>query len=115
MRIYVDTSVFGGCFDEEFEEWSKKLFDEIIVGKKTIIISDTTFGELENAPSHVRNLLASIPDKHKEIVFLDDQARELSNHYIKEKIVTSKSLLDTRHIAIASVNRAGHTGKLELQ
>jgi hypothetical protein len=22
MRIYIDTSVFGGCFEKEFEEWS---------------------------------------------------------------------------------------------
>ena len=28
MRIYIDTSVIGGCFDEEFQEWSQKLFEE---------------------------------------------------------------------------------------
>jgi predicted nucleic acid-binding protein len=106
VRIYIDTSVIGGYFDEEFEEWSKKLFDEFITGKKIAIISDTTLEELEDAPIHVRNLLSFIPDKFKEVVLLDDEARELSNHYIKEKIVTTKSLIDTRHIAIASVNRA---------
>jgi len=29
-RIYVDTSVIGGCFDEEFDEYSLLLFDEFI-------------------------------------------------------------------------------------
>ena len=36
---------------------------------------------------------------------MNQESKELSNHYISEKIVTSKSLLDTRHIAIASVYR----------
>lgn len=106
MRIYIDTSVIGGCFDEVFQEWSLKLFEELSNGKKTAIISDVTLEELEGAPHFVRQMLSTIPDKFKEIVTLDDEARALSNHYIKEKIVTAKSLMDTRHIAIASINRA---------
>ena len=106
MRIYIDTSVIGGYFDEEFKEWSKKLVAEFKTGKKTVIISDVTLGELEDAPKHVRELMEAIPENHKEIVLLDDEARELSSLYIKEKIVTPKSLLDTRHIAIATINRA---------
>lgn len=106
MRIYIDTSVIGGYFDDEFKEWSKKLFEEFSVGKKVAIISDTTLEELEGAPPYVRNLLNTIPENYKEVVLLNDEARELSNHYIKERIVTNKSLIDTRHIALASVNRA---------
>ena len=106
MRIYLDTSVVGGYFDDEFEEWSKLLFKEIIKGKKKAIISDITLNELEDAPKHVRELLNEIPDKYKEYVLLNDEARELSNHYIKEKIVTVKSLTDTRHIAVATINHA---------
>lgn len=106
QRIYIDTSVIGGCFDKEFQEWSKKLFEEFCAGDKIAIISDVTLQELENAPAPVRALLSTIPDKFKEIVALDDETRELANHYIKEKIVTEKSLADTRHIAIASVNHA---------
>jgi hypothetical protein len=29
-RIYVDTSVTGGCFDDKFEEHSNQLFEEFI-------------------------------------------------------------------------------------
>ena len=29
QRLYIDTSVFGGFFDEEFEEYTKPLFDRI--------------------------------------------------------------------------------------
>jgi hypothetical protein len=49
QRIYIDTSVIGGCFDEEFAEWSNKLFDEFIEGKKIAVISQTTIDELKNA------------------------------------------------------------------
>ena len=28
--IYIDTSVIGGCFDEEFAEWSNILFEEFV-------------------------------------------------------------------------------------
>ena len=27
MRVYIDTSVVGGCFDDEFSEESRALFD----------------------------------------------------------------------------------------
>ena len=27
-RIFVDASVIGGCFDEEFKEWSNKWIEE---------------------------------------------------------------------------------------
>jgi hypothetical protein len=38
MDVYCDTSVIGGCFDEEFSEWSNLLMDEIRVGEKTIVL-----------------------------------------------------------------------------
>ncbi len=34
-RIYIDTSVIGGCFDTEFEKWSNLLFEEF---KKEILL-----------------------------------------------------------------------------
>ena len=30
MKIYIDTSVVGGCFDPEFGEWSNKMMGEIM-------------------------------------------------------------------------------------
>ena len=37
QRIYVDTSVIGGCEDEEFSRWSIQLFEEIRQGLKTAV------------------------------------------------------------------------------
>ena len=32
LRVYIDTSVIGGCLDEEFQKDSIQLFDEFIKG-----------------------------------------------------------------------------------
>ncbi len=32
QRVYVDTSVIGGCFDEEFAPWSQGLMTDFRLG-----------------------------------------------------------------------------------
>jgi hypothetical protein len=32
IKIYIDTSVIGGCFDKEFEQYSNRLFDNLKEG-----------------------------------------------------------------------------------
>jgi predicted nucleic acid-binding protein len=105
IKVYVDTSVFGGCFDAEFEEWSNKLIEEFKLGLKALIISDLTFKELMEAPANVKNLVEEIPREHKEYVILNDEARDLARHYIEESVVSEGYLVDAQHIAIATVNR----------
>ncbi len=105
IKVYVDTSVFGGCFDAEFEEWSNKLIEEFKLGLKVLVISDLTLKELEEAPLNVKNLVGEIPEEHKEYVILDDESRELARHYIEEGVVSEGYLVDAQHIAIATVNR----------
>jgi hypothetical protein len=61
IRIYADTSVFGGCFDEEFEIESKALFRDITSGKFSLVISATTLRELGEAPAYVQEVLTSLP------------------------------------------------------
>ena len=105
VKVYVDTSVFGGCFDIEFEEWSNKLMEEFELGLKVVVISDLTLKELEEAPQNVRSLVEEIPEEHKEYVILDDETRVLARHYIEAGAVSEGYLVDAQHIAIATVNR----------
>ena len=105
MQIYIDTSVFGGYFDDEFEIWSRQLFKDFKNGKKTAVISDLTIRELENSPVFVRELLSIIPDKYKEFISVDEETIHLADLYIKEKIVPPKSFNDTVHIALATINK----------
>lgn len=79
LRVYIDTSVFGGVFDEEFEEDSHRLFDEFKNGLKIAVISNETLNELEIAPDHVRALINETPPASKELIALDEEALALSN------------------------------------
>ena len=105
QRVYIDTSVIGGCYDEEFSDWSKALFKEFRQGTKIAVVSDLTRLELETAPEKVKEVLNTIPDEFIENIFLNDQSRSLAKQYLEERIVTSKHLSDARHIAIATVER----------
>jgi hypothetical protein len=105
LRIYIDTSVIGGCFDKEFQEWSVKLFDEFKEGKKIAVISDITLDELSFSRAEVRNHLEVIPKVFREYVLNDDETEELAEKYISERAVTRKSHEDALHIAITTINR----------
>lgn len=104
-RIYVDTSVIGGCLDDEFKEHSTRLFNEAEFGKKTLIISDLVLLELEGAPEDVRGVLDNISDESKEYVFLNEESIELANAYLLNGVIAEGSISDARHIAIATVER----------
>ena len=90
QRVYLDTSVIGGYLDKEFQEWSRKLFDEFKTGKKIAVISDFTLNEIENARKEVRDLLKLIPEKSKEYVLNDEEAEALAKAYLKEGAITRK-------------------------
>jgi len=49
LRIYIDTSVIGGCLDEEFKDASMRLIDKSRHGQIILIISDLTKLELADA------------------------------------------------------------------
>ena len=103
LRIYLDTSVFGGCFDEIFSEPSKKLLAELRSGKFCLVISETTVKELEAAPDDVKDILNSIPKDHLELIEHSEEIYLLRDAYIEAKVVGKSSLLDAEHIAAASV------------
>ena len=105
QRIYLDTSVIGGYLDKEFQEWSRKLFEEFKIGKKIAVISDITLDELENARQEVRDLLKLIPEKAKEYVLNDEEAELLASAYLKEGAITKKFHEDALHIAIATISK----------
>ncbi|NWF51633.1 MAG: PIN domain protein [Nitrospirae bacterium] len=104
-RVYIDTSVIGGCLDEEFISWSRLLFDEFRSGIKIAVISDLTLRELEEAPQEVRQILFELPPEFIEYVFLTEEAISLADTYIKHGVVSEKYFIDAQHIAIATIER----------
>ncbi len=105
-RIYLDTSIFGGYFEPEFELWTKILFDKIQQGYYKVIYSRLTDIELAPAPEKVRNLAISLPETALEFIDISDKAIELAEHYINENVVGNTSRADCIHIALATLNNA---------
>jgi predicted nucleic acid-binding protein len=106
LRVYADTSVFGGCFDAEFAKESKQFFLEIESGKFTLLISDTTVQELLRAPDQVRDILHSVPTANLEIQPVTEEIISLRDAYLAEGIVGPSAQKDAEHIAAATVAQA---------
>jgi predicted nucleic acid-binding protein len=106
QRIYIDTSVVGGYFDEEFSADTVPFFESVINGEINILVSDLLRAELLNAPVFVRNLLDSIPKQNIENIKLTDEASILADRYIEAKVVGKTSRADCQHIAMATLSKA---------
>jgi hypothetical protein len=104
-RIYTDTSVIGGCLDAEFQQPSLGLLDLFKAGEAVIVLSDLTLLELEGAPVAVRQVLSEVAEANREYVELTEEAAELANQYIKERVLDHSKRVDAQHIAIATSAR----------
>ena len=105
QRIYIDTSVVGGFFDEEFKEATIKLFERLENNEIIFVVSDLLDLELINAPQLVKeHLLKYSADKFQRVE-LTEEAIKLAGAYINEKVVGKTSLEDCRHIAIATIHK----------
>jgi len=105
FRIYTDTSVLGGCEDEEFAEHSVRLVEGFARGERILVLSSLTIQELTTAPVEVSRRLASVPEAHIETLQLDAEAKDLAQAYIAAGVLSSRMRADAQHIAIATVGR----------
>lgn len=103
-KIYLDTSVFGGYYDAEFEEETQVLFEKIKLGQFRIVYSNTTEDELLEAPEKVQVLLAGMDNALKIRVELNEEAVNLADTYLADKVVGRTSRTDCFHIAMATIN-----------
>ncbi len=106
LRIYLDTSVFGGYFDNEFKEFTRPLFERIKANEFEVIFSNITENELSGAPDFVKELVSSLPESDTIFVESNDEATKLANQYIKEEVVGKTSFIDCLHIALATIHNA---------
>lgn len=105
QRIYIDTSVVGGFFDEEFKETTFMLFQRLKKKEILFVVSDLLDLELINAPKQVRELLYKYPSHCFERIELTESAIRLADAYVRERVVGQTSITDCRHIALASINK----------
>ncbi|MDR1997071.1 MAG: PIN domain protein [Candidatus Margulisbacteria bacterium] len=105
-RIYIDTSIVGGYFDDEFASETKALFERLKNKEVIFIISSVLEQELQKAPKNVLTLLDKYDPNSFEHVELTEEAIKLADKYVREKVVGKTSIDDCRHIALATIYKA---------
>jgi len=106
FRIYVDTSVIGGCADIEFAEDSVRLMDSAKAGRVVLLVSDVVVRELTDAPPSIVQLFDELPASAVEVVSLSDEVLRLRDAYLAAGVVGPKWMDDATHVAAATVARA---------
>ena len=104
LRIYLDTSVIGGCFDREFDTWSNALIEDFRVLGFQMVLSDVTAAEVALAPDVVRDLHKELVT-FAEILSVTEEAVEVLAHAVRSSWWYSALVFVTTcsHIALATV------------
>ncbi|MFY8186679.1 MAG: hypothetical protein ACOVLC_01855 [Flavobacterium sp.] len=108
LRLYFDTSVFGGVYDVEFQEETETVFEMVKNGEIICVYSDLCEFELENAPEKVKKHFLSLDKSQTEFAEITEEINELALEYIKQKVVGETSIDDCRHIACATINKVDY-------
>lgn len=106
MKFYIDTSVFGGYWDDIFEEDTAAFFEYAGNNNAELIYSNITMEELEEAPERVRRLtqeIKAIEGVTVNFVKMTLEAEVLAKKYIEDGALTEKCRDDARHIALATL------------
>jgi len=102
IRVYAETSVFGGVFDDEFAGPSRLFFDQVRSGRFRLVVSALIEAELEPAPSRVRRFYEEVFDLAEEVDIVPEALR-LGQAYLDAGIVSLGRSEDALHVAIATV------------
>lgn len=103
LRVYLDTSVVGGCFDPEFALWSRALMDDFRAGLFRPVLSELLAAELDQAPAPVRELYGELMALADAPVPVTPEALDLLARYTAHAIVGPRFRNDMLHIALATV------------
>jgi len=106
QRIYVDTSVIGGCFDLEFSEWSNGLLQDFRNGIFQPLLSEVIGAEIDDAPENVQSVFAELMTFNAEMLTVEESELELADEYQKRGILKPTFYADGLHIALAAVAEA---------
>ena len=104
LKVYIDTSVIGGCFDKEFAPWSNGLMKDFRLGHFKPILSQIVDAEITDAPDHVKLKYNELLDLGAEVLVVNEKVDRLVGLYRKNRILTDKFENDMAHIALATAH-----------
>jgi hypothetical protein len=103
LRIYIDTSVLGGCFDVEFAVWSNALTRDFRAGRLIPVLSDVTAAEVAGAPPAVRDLHQEMLILAGRLLPVTPEVVALVAGYGAKEILPARLAADMTHIALATL------------
>ena len=101
-RVYIDTLIVGGNFNQEFSDDTMPFFDRVRNGE-TLIVPDLLKAKLLRAPEFVAALLSSLSGSSIEAIKLSEEAIILTDKYIEAKVVGKTNRATCQHIAMATL------------
>ena len=103
IRVYADTSVYGGVGDDEFAEASLAFFETVRMGRHLLVSSPVIRQELAAAPEGIRTFFSEMMPL-MELVEVTGDARRLQLDYLEANVVGSRGSTDALHVAVATVS-----------
>ena len=118
--LYIETSVFGFCFDTEPRNASRReavvaMFDQIRLGVIEAATSSRTVLELDRASEPLRSKLMSLLENLGLLDVDDSEAERLAVAYLREGVIPKEEVEDARHVAYATVGHADVLVSLNLR
>jgi len=101
LRVYADTSVFGGVFDEEFSKPSAAFFSQVRAEQFRLVVSGLVEVEIEAGPEEVQRLWRDLLPLC-ETADITEEAIALQKEYLAKGIVAPRYGRDAMHVAIAT-------------
>ncbi len=103
--LYLDTSILGGYFDDEFAEPTRELWRQRELGLFQFVTSSVVRAEMEDAPEEVKSLFRDTFSGADALAEFDQEMFDLSQAYLAQAIVTPRYADDARHVAVCTVQR----------
>jgi predicted nucleic acid-binding protein len=105
ITLYLDTSVLGGYYDDEFAEATKELWRQAGIGLFQFFTSTLARTEVEDAPENVRKLFLETFQDATALIDVDEEIAELANAYLAQGVVTRRFADDAVHVAVCTTRR----------
>jgi hypothetical protein len=102
LRVYVDTSVVGGCFDPAFAAWSNALVADFGAERLLPVVSELVAAEVQVAPPQVQAKFDELLSLGAELLRIDRNALGLAAEYTRHGILPARLRNDLLHIAMAT-------------
>lgn len=105
-NLYLDTSIIGGYFDDEWKDATRELWRQMEVGQWRFVTSLVAAEELEQAPERVVELFQR-SFSADSLLEMTGEIQELAAAYVTHGVVSGKYTDDARHVAACTVYGIG--------